>query len=38
MAERGTGRLLVMEGGRLVGLVSHTDILRLIQIQRELRV
>lgn len=38
MAERGTGRLLVMEEGRLVGLVSHTDILRLIQIQRELRV
>jgi len=38
MAERGTGRLLVMDGGQLVGLVSHTDILRLIRIQQELRV
>lgn len=37
MAERGVGRLLVVERGELVGLISHTDILRLIKIQQELR-
>lgn len=38
MAAGGRGRLLVTEQGRLVGLVSNTDVLRLIKIQQELRV
>lgn len=31
MAARGEGRALVMEGGRLVGLVSRTDMMRFMQ-------
>ncbi len=38
MNERGLGRIPVVEGERVVGIVSKTDLVRLMQIQEVLRV
>jgi CBS domain-containing protein len=37
MAEAGTGRLLVMEGDRLVGLLTLRAVLRQVQVREELK-
>jgi len=36
MAESGIGRLLVMEGGRLVGLLTMSSVLRHVRVREEL--
>ncbi|NOY11070.1 MAG: CBS domain-containing protein [Archaeoglobi archaeon] len=38
MNETGVGRIPVVEDGRVVGIVSKTDLVRLMQIQEVLRV
>ena len=37
MARNGVGRLLVVEDGRLVGIISKTDLLRTLEIMRLMR-
>ncbi|NOZ57973.1 MAG: CBS domain-containing protein [Euryarchaeota archaeon] len=37
MARAGVGRLLVVSGGRLVGIISKTDLLRTLEIMRLMR-